>query len=102
MRILRVIPIVLAALAAVFATSGAAQRSAAQTPAGTAASPADATSRIVAAAQAVLTSLDETGRSKVQFPFEGPQKVRWSNFRPASSSARGCAWAISRQRSAPL
>ena len=80
MRILRVIPIVGAALAAVFATSGAAQRSAAQTPAGTAASPADAMSRIVAAAQAVLTSLDETGRSKVQFPFEGPQKVRWSNF----------------------
>jgi Protein of unknown function (DUF3500) len=40
----------------------------------------DTTARIVAAAQAVLTTLDEAGRAKVQFPFEGPQKARWSNL----------------------
>ena len=33
-----------------------------------------------AAAQALLTTLDEAGRAKVQFPFEGPQKTRWSNL----------------------
>jgi hypothetical protein len=27
-----------------------------------------------------LTTLDEAGRAKVQFPFEGPQKTRWSNL----------------------
>src|SRR6188472_3226069 len=42
--------------------------------------PSDATARIVVAAQAVLTSLDEAGRAKVQFPFEGPQKTKWSNL----------------------
>ena len=46
----------------------------------TAATAADATSRIVAAANAVLASLDEAGRAKVQFPLEGPQKTRWSNL----------------------
>src|SRR5262245_31225173 len=40
----------------------------------------DTTARIVAAAQAVLTTLDEAGRSKVQFPLDGPQKARWSNL----------------------
>jgi hypothetical protein len=42
--------------------------------------PAEATSRIVSAAQALLASLDEAGRAKVQFPFDGPQKTRWSNL----------------------
>ena len=52
-----------------------------QTPAATSAgNPADATARIVAAAQAVVASLDEAGRAKVQFPFEGPQKSKWSNL----------------------
>src|SRR5438132_5317762 len=41
---------------------------------------ADATARIVAAAQAVAATLDEAGRAKVQFPFDGPQKARWSNL----------------------
>ena len=36
----------------------------------------DVTTRIVAAAQALLASLDEAGRSKVQFPFDGPQKAQ--------------------------
>jgi len=44
------------------------------------ASPAATTARIVTAAQAVTTALDEAGRKKVQFPFEGPQKARWSNL----------------------
>jgi Protein of unknown function (DUF3500) len=43
-------------------------------------SPADATTRIVAAAQAVVSTLDEAGKAKVQFPFDGPQKTRWSNL----------------------
>ena len=38
------------------------------------------TARIVAAAQAVVTTLDEAGRARVQFPFDGPQKARWSNL----------------------
>src|SRR5438093_2223138 len=42
--------------------------------------PPDETARIVAAAQALLTTLDEAGRARVQFPFEGPQKARWSNL----------------------
>ena len=52
----------------------------AQRPAPPAAAPSDATARIVAAAQALLTSLDDAGRQKLQFPFEGPQKTRWSNL----------------------
>jgi uncharacterized protein DUF3500 len=40
----------------------------------------DATGRIAAAAQAVLATLDAAGRQQVQFPFEGPQKTRWSNL----------------------
>jgi hypothetical protein len=47
-------------------------------PAQTAA--ADATARIVASAQAFLAILDEAGRTKVQFPFDSPQKSRWSNL----------------------
>ena len=47
-------------------------------PAQTAA--ADATARIVASAQAFLATLDEAGRAKVQFPFDSPQKTRWSNL----------------------
>src|SRR5437762_818530 len=41
---------------------------------------ADVTARIVSSAQAVLTTLDDAGRAKVQFPFDGPQKTRWSNL----------------------
>ena len=41
---------------------------------------ADATKRIVASAEAFLAALDEAGRSKVVFPFEGAQKSRWSNL----------------------
>src|SRR5262245_15194271 len=41
---------------------------------------ADVTAQIVRSAQAVLKTLDDAGRSKVQFPFEGPQRTRWSNL----------------------
>ncbi len=47
-------------------------------PAQTAA--ADATARIVASAQALVAALDEAGRARVQFPYDGPQKARWSNL----------------------
>jgi hypothetical protein len=59
----------------------AASRSAsdvAAAPARTAA--ADATARIVDSAQALLATLDPAGKTKVQFPYEGPQKARWSNL----------------------
>jgi hypothetical protein len=64
---------------AVSTAPGFAQRSGASstTQAG---SPAAPTARIVAAAQEVLKTLDDAGRSKVQFPFEGPQRTRWSNL----------------------
>jgi hypothetical protein len=42
--------------------------------------PAATTARIVSAAQAVATSLDDAGRAKLQFPFESPQKTKWSNL----------------------
>ena len=60
------------------AATGLAQRGG--TPATSPGTPSDATARIVAAAQAVLTTLDEAGRAKVQFPFDGPQKTKWSNL----------------------
>jgi hypothetical protein len=61
------------------ATTAAGQRSG-TSPATSVGTPSDATVRIVAAAQALLNTLDEAGRAKVQFPFEGPQKARWSNL----------------------
>jgi uncharacterized protein DUF3500 len=51
--------------------------------------PADATARIVASAQTVLAALDTTGKSRVQFPFEGPQKTRWSNLPSPMFERRG-------------
>jgi hypothetical protein len=57
------------------AASAVAQRGA--TPAN---AQADATARIVASAQAVLKTLDDAGRAKVQFPFASPQTTHWSNL----------------------
>jgi hypothetical protein len=64
-------------------------RGAQRAPAATAAkvSPANTTASIVAAARALTSALDEGGRAKVQFPFEGPQKTRWSNL-PSGIFAR--------------
>jgi len=51
-----------------------------QTP-GSASTPAEATTRIVNAARALVATLDDAGRAKVQFRFDdGPQKARWSNL----------------------
>ena len=68
----------LALFLAVTATAIAQRRGTPPAPSSSSAS--DATTRIVAAAEAVLATLDEPGRAKIQFPFEGPQKTRWSNF----------------------
>jgi hypothetical protein len=43
--------------------------------------PADTTARLVAAAQALLTTLDDAAKAKVQFPFnDDAQRKRWSNL----------------------
>jgi hypothetical protein len=67
------------ALLALIAATGFAQR-AGTPPAKAVGTAADATARIVAAAQAVVASLDESGRTKIQFPFDGPQRTKWSNL----------------------
>jgi Protein of unknown function (DUF3500) len=41
---------------------------------------AEATARIAGSAQAFLATLDEAGKTKVQFPFDSPQRAKWSNF----------------------
>ena len=64
--------------AGVVSTTGQSQRPNAGVPTSTNA--AQTTAQIVAAAQTLLSMLDDAGRSKVQFPFEGPQKTRWSNL----------------------
>src|SRR3954467_10325613 len=80
MRItLRATTIALVGVLLIVSARAIAQRGAAS-PVVAAGTPAEATSRIVAAAQALLASLDEAGRVKVQFPFDGPQKARWSNL----------------------
>jgi hypothetical protein len=61
------------------AAAPVAQR-AAPRPASPSVAASDPTTRIVASAQALLATLDDAGRAKVQFPFEGPQKTRWSNL----------------------
>ncbi|MEO6235709.1 MAG: DUF3500 domain-containing protein [Vicinamibacterales bacterium] len=58
---------------------GVAQR-AGTSPAARPAAASDATARIVTAAQALLATLDEAGRAKVQFPYDSPQKNKWSNL----------------------
>jgi hypothetical protein len=58
---------------------GAARQHSPSSPAASNAQAA-ATARIVAAAEAVLATLDVAGRTKAQFPFDGPQRTRWSNF----------------------
>ena len=64
----------------VVAVAGAATAQRSARPVAAAADAAATTARIVTAAQAVVKTLDEGGRAKVQFPFDGPQKTRWSNL----------------------
>jgi Protein of unknown function (DUF3500) len=63
-----------------------AQRSASSAASGT---QGDVSARIAASAQSLLTKLDDAGRAKVQFPFEGPQKTRWSNLPSPMFERRG-------------
>jgi len=74
--LLRMASLASVALAATFTTL-VAQRAAAPAAART---HADVTARIVTAAQAVLSALDDAGRAKMQFPFDSPQKTKWSNL----------------------
>src|SRR5215472_17818415 len=51
---------------------------------------ANATSRIVTAAQAVLKSFDDAGRLKVQFAYDDmTQRARWSNLPSPMVERRG-------------
>src|SRR2546421_9217718 len=75
MRTIRIASILSLGVFITIAATAVAQRGATSS-----AAPAAATARIVASAQALLTALDDAGRAKVQFPFEGPQKTRWSNL----------------------
>ena len=52
----------------------------AQRPPAPVSGPAHTTARIVASAQTVLKTLDDTARAKVQFTFDSPQKTNWSNL----------------------
>ena len=67
-------------LSGIVAVTAFAQRGAAPAVASPPGIRAEVTARIVTAAQDVLATLDDAGRAKVQFPFEGPQKTRWSNL----------------------
>jgi hypothetical protein len=67
-------------LAVLVAATALAQRGGTAPPARTATTAADTTARIVAAARAVVASLDEASRAKIQYPFDGPQRTKWSNL----------------------
>lgn len=75
-----VLAIVVAAAVGTAAAGVSRQAPPRQGQAATAVSATDTTNRIVAAAQALVATLDDAGRARVQFPFEGPQKTRWSNL----------------------
>jgi len=75
----RIVPAVALALGVGIAVTVVAQHAKPATPAASAGS-ADATARIVASAQALLETLDDAGRQKVQFAFDSPQKTKWSNL----------------------
>jgi hypothetical protein len=66
-------------LLAVLTATGLAQRSAPK-PAATTVTAAEATARIVKAAQGVVATLDEAAKAKLQFAFDSPQKTNWSNL----------------------
>ncbi len=80
MRTMRRVPAMLWVAFVLAVSASGAARQTAKPPAQKAINPAEATARIVRAAQALVSTLDEAGRAKVQFPFDGPQKTRWSNL----------------------
>ena len=78
MRTVRVVTIVCLGLLVAAVATVVAQRSATPSASTTAAS--EATARIVASTKALLATLDDAGKAKVQVPFDGPSKSRWSNL----------------------
>jgi Protein of unknown function (DUF3500) len=74
---LRIASTALVGLLVIVTATVVAQRGATPASAG---AQADVTKQIVASAQALLSTLDDGGRAKVQFPYDGPQKARWSNL----------------------
>jgi hypothetical protein len=81
--------LLLAGVLATWSTAGLSQRPATAATSTTPA-PSEATARIVAAAQALVLTLDEAERGKLQFTFDdGPQRVRWSNFPSGIFERRG-------------
>jgi len=66
------------AIALCIAAAVGAQRRAPSPPAAT--TQTEVAARLLASARAVLATLDEAGRAKVQFPFDSPQKTKWSNL----------------------
>jgi len=76
--------VVFAVFVAVVATLPAQRGAASSTPIN-----ADVTFRVVAAAQKVLSALDEAGRAKVQFSLESDQRTRWSNLPTGAFTRQG-------------
>ena len=52
----------------------------------------DATGKTVAAAKALLATLDEAGRAKVSFAFDSDQKSKWSNLPVGAYKRNGLRW----------
>ena len=92
------LPVLLAGIAAVAIDAGQPRGTVAQAQTSSAAA---ATSRITAAAHALLATLDDAGRARVQFPLEGPQKTRWSNLPTGIFERQGLRLADLTARSAP-
>lgn len=61
-------------------------------PTAQAARATDATGKTVAAAQALLATLDDAGRAKISFAFDGEQKSQWSNFPVGIYPRNGLRW----------
>ena len=52
----------------------------------------DTTGKTVAAAKALLATLDDAGRAKVSFAFDSDQKAKWSNFPTGIFQRNGLRW----------
>ena len=53
---------------------------------------ADATAKTVAAAEALLATLDDGGRAKISFDFNSEQTSKWSNFPVGVYRRNGVRW----------
>src|SRR5262245_18145770 len=52
----------------------------------------DITGKTVAAARALLATLDDAGRAKVSFAFDSDQKSKWSNLPVGIYKRNGLRW----------